>query len=171
MFTEVCRLQSAQLLVQRNKHVRNAEVPIIFRDFILQDQMTAECVPCEIREHTMILMTVISIMSKNEIRPELLQCFKEILNLSALKRKEAALEMLADNPRLLNAPEKGLRAGARFADARTVSTEHDPKYLKTFVVTNKLQQGAATSDFDIIRVRADTQNPLDAAEIELMHEC
>src|ERR1700676_844228 len=45
---------------------RGRQVALIFRNFIFHDQMTAECIPSQLRDHTMILMQIGAMMAENE---------------------------------------------------------------------------------------------------------
>jgi hypothetical protein len=47
-----------------------AQIAIVFRDFIFQDQVVAERVPRQFRNESMILVRVVAVVSENYIRRE-----------------------------------------------------------------------------------------------------
>ena len=65
---EELNLSFASFLGKRHEHLRTTQVAIIFEDFILEDQVISECVPGEVRQDPVILMSVIAIMREDQLR-------------------------------------------------------------------------------------------------------
>src|SRR5262245_11114760 len=123
-------LAAADVLVELDEDVRYPEIAVVFRDFVLENHVVPEGVPGQIREHPMILMTVVAIVCEHEVGAKRLERFEIRLDASALKREEAALELLDDNSLLLHPVEKRLRALFRLLGTRALGAEHDPHDLE-----------------------------------------
>src|SRR5436190_529495 len=55
----------------RHVNIRSAEVAVVFWNFVLEHEMTPERVPGEIRQHAMILVSIVAKMRQDEIGFEL----------------------------------------------------------------------------------------------------
>src|SRR5699024_1803270 len=53
--------------VKCDKVIGISKVPVIFRNLILIDQVIPKCIPCKFIDNMMILMEIISVMSKYDI--------------------------------------------------------------------------------------------------------
>ena len=53
------------------KKIGLAEVAVIFRDFVFQNQFAAKGVPGEIGNQAMVLVPVVAIMSQDDVRREI----------------------------------------------------------------------------------------------------
>lgn len=104
--------------------IGRAQIPVIFRDFIFQDQMIAECIPREIGDDAVILMTVIPKMRKNKVWIPRFQSLKERLDICTRVREKPITEIF-DNYLFSLAPAKNDAALALASSIR------DPVALKT----------------------------------------
>src|SRR5579863_7505231 len=59
---EVPNFFLVDLLIQRHKYVRLPKVTVIFRNFVLQNQVIPESVPREFLDQPMILMGILAVM-------------------------------------------------------------------------------------------------------------
>ena len=55
----------ASFFVQADVKVRASQIAVILRDFVFEDNMVTKCVPGEVGEDAMILMTIIAVMSED----------------------------------------------------------------------------------------------------------
>src|SRR5438309_258165 len=51
-----------------HEQVRLSQVTIILRNFILQNEMVSKCVPGQFRNQAMVLVGIVAVVSKNQIR-------------------------------------------------------------------------------------------------------
>jgi hypothetical protein len=58
----------ANLFIQMNKEIRGTEVAVVFYDFIFKDEMVSESIPGKFRDQPVILVQIMTIMSKNNVR-------------------------------------------------------------------------------------------------------
>src|SRR4030095_2054560 len=68
----IINLLAASSFTKLDKKIGSSKVAVILRDFIFKNEMIAISIPCKIRNSTMILVSVITIMCENEIWNE---CF------------------------------------------------------------------------------------------------
>lgn len=83
-------LALADRFLQRHEHVRSTQVPIILGDLVLQNQMIPKGVPSQFVQDTVILMQIVTVVGKDQVRSDaLLQALKFAFYLCPLIRKEA----------------------------------------------------------------------------------
>src|SRR2546422_11228082 len=105
------RFSSAQGFVERHVVVRRPQVAVVFRHFVLENEMVPERVPGELRDEAMILMAVPSIVGEDHIRRGLLlQRFEVLLDLGADIREESVAKPRDDD---LVVPRLGERSEER----------------------------------------------------------
>src|SRR5688572_16890096 len=61
---------SCQRLANRDKEVGGTQVGIVLGDFIFEDEVASPGVPCQFAKQTMVLMQIVAIMSKDDVRLE-----------------------------------------------------------------------------------------------------
>ena len=124
---EISRLTCAERFRQRHEAIRLAEVAVELGNLVLQNEVVAKRVPGEIREHPVILMTVVPVVREDEIRIGfLLQLLEDRLDVSAFVRKESISKLLGNDSRSTGAFEKQPGASSRFQLARAGGRKDDP---------------------------------------------
>ena len=122
--------------------------------------MVTERIPGKIREKPVILMTIVSIMRKDDVRSKrMFHRFEKVLHPGALKRKEASLELFHDYL-VCYVLEKGLRAGTSFVSTLAFRAENDPPNVHIRSFPYPFQDCPAAADLYVISVRAETKNVL-----------
>jgi hypothetical protein len=77
-------LSPGNRFTQVDEEVRSAEIPIVFRNFIFENEMVPERIPGEFRNQAMILMQVQTLMREDEVGRDLcLQRLEEGFDVSA----------------------------------------------------------------------------------------
>lgn len=100
----------APLFIQFNVQVRVADVAVILRNFVFQNNVVPKRVPRKIGENSVVLVTIFSIMRKDQIGLDSsLQLLKELLDLLPSERKETVPKMLDYDLRFAG-PFKSTRA-------------------------------------------------------------
>src|SRR5262245_2350623 len=108
----------------------------------------AKRVPGQIRQDSMVLVAIVTVMREDEIRLERLQLLEERLDAFAVERKKTRAKFLDDDSRLRGAGHQFLRAHAGLPRSRACAAEHDPEDVEVVVIANQLQQRAAAPDLD-----------------------
>src|SRR5215471_10977284 len=99
----------------------------------------------------MVLVTVFAVVSEYQVRlKHLFQILKRLLNRFALKREEAAAEIMDDNLLVRNTFEEQPRAGFRFGFACPFSAEDHPENSEPGSLLHQLKQRSATADLDVV---------------------
>ena len=65
-----------RFLLQVDQKIRRTKIPVIFRDFVLQDEMVPKCIPRQLRYQPMILMPVATIMDESRLS----SCYSNRIN-------------------------------------------------------------------------------------------
>ena len=63
-------LAARNVVVERDEVVRLAQIAVIFRNLVFENGVMPERVPREIRQHAMVLMSIVPAMSQDEVRLE-----------------------------------------------------------------------------------------------------
>src|SRR6187399_811420 len=120
-------LRFAHLRRQRDEYFRLPHIPVIFWYLVLQDQVIPEGVPCQFRDHTVVLMGVPSIMGQDEVwRNKRLQVLECLFDFGSHKRHEAVPECLKYEILDARWGYKGRRRFPRLLLARPDSAEDHP---------------------------------------------
>src|SRR6266404_5891623 len=120
--------------------------------------MVPKCVPGKFGDQSVILMCVLAVVSKDEVRGrQFLQVFEQLLDGGSLKRHEAIAEILQHHAVPLDAG-KQFRAALRFSFANSVSTEYYPLKYTARVLFPEPENCATATNFDVVRVAAQAQN-------------
>ena len=87
MLDDVCR--------ERNEDVRPAEVAVDLRDLVLEDEVVAERVPCQLARKPVVLVEVVAGVREHEVGIDAsLQILEHVLHLTADVRQEAVPELV-----------------------------------------------------------------------------
>src|SRR6516225_6567314 len=65
--------------VNRHEQIGNAEIAVVLRDLVLDDEVIPECVPRQVGNDSMILMPIVSIVREYHVGRELPAQFLEVL--------------------------------------------------------------------------------------------
>src|SRR5690349_8678024 len=120
------------VLVQRrlewNEHVRSSHVAIVFRNFIFQDEVVAEGIPCQLTYQPMVLMCIAAPVGKDKVGINFrLQILEEILYLCAAIGEESVTIVLDDD---FLSPVTRDQVGAPFCLVRSYSYTADDHPIK-----------------------------------------
>jgi len=61
-------LRGAYFGIERDKDIRPAQVPVIFWDFVFQNEAVPEGIPCKVRDGLEVLEPVIAVMTEDQFR-------------------------------------------------------------------------------------------------------
>ena len=64
---ELCDFRFAEFAFKRHKDVWSAQVAIVFRDFVLEDEMISKRVPGQFREQPVILVRIVAGVGKDQV--------------------------------------------------------------------------------------------------------
>src|SRR5271166_6396221 len=147
-------LAGAGRFFQRNEEVGRAQVAVVLRDLILQDQVAPARVPREVRDQAVVLVPVVAVVGEDQIGAKLpLQGLELILDLTAEKGEEAIAEFLDHDLLLEGAVQKSIGAGPGLAGPLLVGAENDPADDHFVVALEQGQDRPAAANLDVIAVR------------------
>lgn len=153
---QVFHLLATNRLTQRDEEVRRAQVCIVFRDFIFQDQVVPKSVPGQIAHHAVVLVQIVSEVSKDNIRCKIfLEFLEAFFHGRADIREEPIPKRLHDDCLPAHAPQEGVRATLRFLRALGIGTEHQPVKLNSVRVVDQAKDRPPAADLNIVAVRAE----------------
>ena len=141
-----------------HEEVGHAEVTVELRDLVFEHPLAAEGVPGELVDDAMVLVEIVPVMSKNEIRLHRLQRLHEGFQGLALVREVAATEVLDDHVAPPVAPQERIGAGLGLGAAHPLGGQHHPVDLDLGMLLNQAQHGRATADLDVVGMRAEEQH-------------
>src|SRR5262249_13412911 len=102
------------------------------------NDVVTERVPSEVGENPMVLVAIVAVMGKNQIRLDLLfQPFEELFNRFTLGREKAVPEIFDYNPVVTVAVQKSPGASSRLPSARGLGAEHDPPNVEVWPLAKK----------------------------------
>jgi len=142
------------LAIQTHEEIWRAEIAIIFRDFVLQDEVVAKRIPSQFTDHSVILVKVIAVMGQNQIRLKLsLELFKFRFQ-AFVQRGKIAVTVAAKNdfPGLC-CDEEQFRSPYRFPLSNGRAAKYIPVNFAIRLFVKEAENCAATSDFDVVGVR------------------
>src|SRR4029079_7453030 len=123
--------------------------------------MPAKRVPGQIADDSMILVAVVTIVSKDQVRIQvlvLLQLFQRFLDLGPVVGKETVAKSLYDDFLALCLFKKELRAGSGLPLAFRIRAENNPADIHIRIAGKQLQNGTAAANLDVIGVRSQAQH-------------
>src|SRR6266850_2334287 len=121
--------------------------------------MIAKRVPGQLRHYTMILVQVVAVVRKNQIRGDLLlQVFEKFFYLGANIRKKTVFEVADHDFRRCRFLKKEIRASTRLNCSLRIRADDEPVNATPIMAFEQLQNGPAATDLDVVAMRAQTQN-------------
>ena len=132
--------------------------------------MVAESVPRQLAKHTMVLVTVFTKVSEDEVGLDLaFQLFKEFFNFSELTGDKPISEFLQNDVLFGRAIEESAGAGTGFAAAFCGAAEHDPPNLQLRALAQELEDRSSATDLEIVGMSAETEDGFEVRERQLQH--
>ena len=120
-------LPCCDLLRQVDERIGRADVPVVLRDLVLEDQVVAERVPRQLGDEAMVLVQIGALVREDQVgRHVSLQLLEVLLHGDAGVREEAVAKALHDNPRRRISRQEILRAPPSLVSPIAVSAQHDP---------------------------------------------
>src|SRR5450432_558898 len=148
-----------QLGGQGHVGVRRGEVAVVLRDLVLPDGMVPEGLPGDLAQQCVVLMPVGAVMREHPVRidggSEVFEMRLHLLEMGGqvAVRQVVHADLAARRPR-----NESLRRPQGFAAALRVRSQHQPVHTQAWVVLLERQKGAATTNLDVVAVRADAQD-------------
>jgi hypothetical protein len=103
-------------LIEVHKDVGRPQVAVVFRNFVLQDQMAPEGIPRQVRYQTMILVAIVAVVSEDQIwRASRLQFLEVLLDVMPDVWEETVPEAFDVTLHVRHAFQEGAGAGARLS--------------------------------------------------------
>jgi len=127
-------------------------ISVVFWDFVFEDQVIPERIPSHLLYQPMILMCVIAIVCKNQVRGGSLQTLKETLDLGSVERKEAVAKILDKDLLSPGGFQKQLGTVTSFLLALFVGTKNNPDDFQIGVSREQTQNSPAAPNLDIVGV-------------------
>jgi hypothetical protein len=122
--------------------------------------VVAKGIPRQVRDQAVILMPIVSIVREDNVGIELVLEFLELfLDFMAQKRQEAIAIILDFYVAFTSLLEKGGSASSGFLSPHLIRAEDDPLDTHAIMPLEKLEQGSAAADLDVITMRPQTKNP------------
>ena len=82
-------------LAQRYVQIRAAEISVPFGNLVFENQLVPESIPCEVGDHSMILVPVVARVSENDVWTEVPgKALELILDRGELGRKVAVSKFM-----------------------------------------------------------------------------
>jgi hypothetical protein len=135
-----------------------SQISFVFGDFIFQDQVVAESIPGQIANKSMILVSILKMMGKDQIRHKHpLNLLEVLLDFASDVREEPVPEILRYDSLALASLKKPCGAPPSFFCASRVGAENYPKKVHFGIFLQHSQDGATTTDFDIVTMGAKTK--------------
>ncbi len=162
-------------LIQADEKIRRSKIAIILGNFVFEDQLVAKGIPSKFGNNSMVLVKVVSIVSKYQIR---LKSFphglKEFLDSLPLVRKKT-VTIMPDDDFVANSSstEEQMRSGKRLAFAARIRTENRPVEIQIRIFLYQSQDRAPAADLDVVTMSAEAQDVTDpairVAKTQIMH--
>src|SRR5712691_2848535 len=95
--TNIAGFALTGIAIQPYEKVRRSQIAIVLWNFVFQDEMVAKRIPRQFADDPVILVEVVTVMSKNQIGSELVFQFLEINFDTCIKRREIAIIETSDH--------------------------------------------------------------------------
>jgi hypothetical protein len=134
------------------------QIPLVLRDLVFQDRVTAERVPSQLRQHAVILVPVGKVMRHHQIRRHArAQLLEHILDVHGAMREVAAAK-IAYIDRNIRTTQQSCCCSPRLALALAGAGKYHPDEPQLRMALVQLNEHAAASDLDVVAMRAQTEN-------------
>jgi hypothetical protein len=148
-----------------HEQVRLAEVALVLRHLVLENQVPAPGLPGQLGDDPVILVTVLQAVAENEVRSfrrfQRLECF---FRLAEMRGEMSVLELVQNDFHAARSPEQGVRAAPGFIGALPASAHH---HFDARVGMQPLQDRSPAPDLQVVAVRAEAkESERSTAEVE-----
>jgi hypothetical protein len=155
---------------ERKEYIGRPQVGVKFRDLVFQDEVMTERIPGEIANQAVILVQIVAEVGENQVGLESsLQFLETFLDRYTFVKKETVAKGLHHHGFFSSAAQKSAGAKASFRRALGAGAEDHPIELEVRRLLGKLQDGSAASNFDVIAVGAEAQDPSDLFKLARYH--
>lgn len=161
--------------IQAHEEIGRAKIAVVLWNFVLQDEVVAKCIPGQLTDHSVVLVKVASVMGQNQIGLKLSLEPLKFRFQTFVKRGEIAVAVTvkSDFPGLRSGEEQSRRPCC-FLLSNGRAAEYVPVDFASRFFVKEAEDRAATSDFDVVRVRTQTKyaarNLSGAADGRLQHK-
>ena len=160
-------------LAERLIDIGASKVPIPLGNLILKDHMVAKRVPGQPRDLAMILVGVIATVREYDVRIDLaFDRLEFVLELSALIGEVAVAKAAQIDLRARRTAQKPIGRLRCFILARSDGAEDHPTNIECDAPLDPIEDRAAATYLDIVRVRAQAENAqrrIPGGEIQAFH--
>ena len=108
----------------------DAEIAVVLRHLVLEDQVVAKRVPRELGGEPVVLVEVVAGMRQDEVWVDPLQLLEDILDATPVVRKIAIAKLVEPHIRRARRREEIGRTGPRLVGSLPVGREHDPCHVR-----------------------------------------
>jgi hypothetical protein len=122
--------------------------------------MVAKRIPSQVRQDTMVLMTVITVMSEYNVWLKPLERLQIVFDRFTLVGEKASPEIFDQNCAASRPAQEFPRTAPGFADARPIRTEHHPHHFETPARCREFEDCASATNLNIVTVRPQTKDAL-----------
>jgi hypothetical protein len=151
VLSDELELLLTNLLVEIGKDVRRPEVRIVLGNFVLQYEMVPERVPGQLRDQSMILMQIHSMVGEYQLRIDLALQFLEVgFYFISDIGEEPVFEFLDDNRPPLGACKESGGAHPSLFFSIFACAEDYPIDKNVLVLADQLEDGPAAANLDVV---------------------
>jgi hypothetical protein len=137
--------------------IRMRKITLKLRDLILEYGVIAEGIPSQLGNHTMVLVTVVQKVSKNQIGPQTrLERLEALLEIRPAVGKEAPAKLSEVDFALR--PQHAGRCSVGFCVAFSLAGEYMPHEPQLWITRLKFHESAAAANLDVIAMGSEAQD-------------
>ena len=136
-----------------------AEIAVVFRNLVFEDQLVSERIPGQLADKTVILVQIVPRMRQDELGVDAcLEHLERLLDLPADVRKEAVAEAVDDDLAGGSVREERRRARSSLVGSCSFGSEHHPGHVQVRARSREEKQGRAASDLDVVCVASECED-------------
>ena len=157
-------------IAQRHKEVRGAQISVVFRDLVFEDEVIAKSVPRQLAYQTVVLVKIVSAMREDYIGGEdFLEFLEAFFNRWTEVGKESISKRFHHDSLLARPPQERIGAALGFFGTPRIGTEDEPVELDGLRPLDHSQHCPTAADLDVVAVRPQAKDPLHASQIARNH--
>jgi len=147
---QVLDFEIADCLAQRHETVGRPEVPVILRNFVLENQMIPKGVPSKLTDDPMILVQIAAAVGQNQIRREGLEPLELFLDAVSVMREKPIAKRMNNHFAFPCSFKKKIGAAKRFFFSNGGGAEHDPPDIAVLPLGQQPEYRSTTPNFNIV---------------------
>jgi len=133
-----------------------AQVSLVLKNFVFEDQVLSERIPCDFGKSSVILVQIFSAMGEDDIRLYRFgQFVHRLFDLNNARGKERILKIEKVNVAVVVPIAPSMKSVACLDFARGIATHHDPVKPYARIAFQEAKNRSSATDFDIVWVRTD----------------